>query len=219
MSTTTAPAATPPRPANAPAGTAGAITTTSAVAVRTGLKILRSPQILGIAIAQSVLFLLMFRYVLGRALADAALVLGVAVVTLGIGFAVGFRSSAGPAHWVTAIALLALVSVTVGLIFVWVGLASGSAQAANGLGLLSVPFSFLSSAFVPIQSMPGAVQAFAEWQPLTFLTDSWRGLLLGPSATSALGHPLSFYVTGSIIWCAALAIIAAPLALRSYRQD
>ncbi len=71
MSTTTVPAAAPPRSANAPAGTAGAITTISAVAVRTGLKILRSPQVLGIAIVQSVLFLLMFRYVLGGAIGGA----------------------------------------------------------------------------------------------------------------------------------------------------
>ncbi|NYJ75450.1 ABC transporter permease [Allobranchiibius huperziae] len=280
MSTTTAsaPASAPPRSANAPAGTAGVVTTVSAVAVRTGLKILRRPQILGIAVLQSVLFLLMFRYVLGgsiggtsgsyvdyfipgfvvvtvlfnagggavavaeesaaglydrlrslpipdvavlagRALADAALVFSVAMVTLGVGFAVGFRSSADPAHWAAAVALLVLVSVTIGLIFVWIGLASGSAQAANGLGLLSVPFSFLSSAFVPIQTMPAVVQAFAEWQPLTFLTDSWRGLLLGTRTTSTLGHPLSFYIVGSVIWCVILTAVAAPLALRSYRKD
>ncbi len=268
----------PPTSANQPVGTAGVITTVGAVALRTSLKILRSPQILGIAIAQSVLFLLMFRYVLGgaintsggsyvdyfipgfvvvtvlfnagggavavaeeaaaglydrlrslpipdaavlagRALADAALVFGVAVITLGLGFAVGFRSSAGPAQWITAIALLALVSITTGLIFVWVGLASGSAQAANGLGLISVPFSFLSSAFVPIDSMPGVVQAFAKWQPLTFFTDSWRGLLLGPSVTDTMDHTLGFSAVGSLIWCAVLALIATPLALRSYRED
>ena len=64
---TTVPTAAPARP-NAPAGTASAFTTLSAVAVRTALKIARSPQILGIAIIQSVLFLLMFRYVLGGAI-------------------------------------------------------------------------------------------------------------------------------------------------------
>jgi len=70
-------------------------------------------------------------------------------------------------------------SVTIYLIFVRVELASGSARAAHGLGLLSAPFSFLSGAFVPVQSMPRAVQAFAKLQPLTFLANSWRGLLLG----------------------------------------
>lgn len=276
---TAAPATTAPLSVNAPARSAGALTTTTAVAVRTALKILRSPQILGIAIVQSVLFLLVFRYVIGgaigvggglsyvdflvpgfvvsglvftagggavavaeeaaaglydrlrslpipdvavlagRAVTDAALLFGIAVVTLGVGFAVGFRTSVGPLHWIAALALLVLFAVSLALVFVWVGLASGSAQAAQGLGILGVPFSFLSSAFVPIQSMPGVVQAFAKWQPMTFFIDAWRGLVLGDAATADFTHSLSFYVLGSVIWSAILLIVAAPLALRSYRKD
>lgn len=267
-----------PRPAPVPAGTAGVVTTTSSVALRTALKIARSPQILGIAIAQSVLFLLMFRFVLGgaigvpglsyvdflvpgfvvsgllftagggavavaeeaaaglydrfrslpiphvavlagRAVTDAALMVLVAVVTLAVGFAVGFRTGAGPLAWLAALALLVLYGLALAAVFVWVGLASGSAQAAQGLGILGVPFSFLSSAFVPIDTMPGAVQAFATWQPLTFMVDSWRGLLLGDTVTATFDHSLTFYVAGSLVWSLALLCVAAPLVLRAYRKD
>lgn len=95
----------------------------------------------------------------------------------------------------------------------------GSAQAAQGLGILGVPFSFLSSAFVPIDTMPGVVQAFATWQPLTFMVDSWRGLLLGDTVTATLDHSLAFYITGSLIWSVVLLAAAAPLVLRAYRKD
>jgi ABC-type multidrug transport system permease subunit len=266
------------RPVEAPSGTAGPLTTLSAVAVRTALKILRSPQILGISIIQSVLFLLMFRYVLGgaigipgltyvnflvpgfvvsgllftagggsvavaeeaaaglydrlrslpipnvavvagRAVTDAGLMLLVASVTLAVGFATGFRTGVGPLTWLLAAALLVVYAISISGVFVWLGLVSGSAQAAQGLSILAVPFSFLSSAFVPVETMPGVLQAFASWQPLTFMVDSWRGLLLGDRVTATFDHPLSFYVVGSLIWAAVLLAVSAPLVLRAYRKD
>ena len=74
----------------------------------------------------------------------------------------------------------------------WLGLVSGNAQAAQGLSILAVPFSFISSAFVPIATMPGPVQAFAKAQPLTFMVNSWRGLLLGDAVTRTFDHDLSY---------------------------
>ena len=206
---------------------------------RTGLQLARTPQVFGIAVVQSVLFLLMFRYVLGgaigvegvtyveflvpgfvvsgliftaggsavavaedaasglydrlrslpipdvavlagRAMADAALMVFVALVTLRR----RLRSSASASAAASTArsprsALLAVYSLAFAWIFVWLGLVSGSAQAAQGLGILAVPFSFLSSAFVPIDTMPGALEAFAKHQPLTFMVDAVRGLMLG----------------------------------------
>lgn len=269
-----------PRPLrpNAPRGSAGPLTTMNAVAVRTALKIVRSPQILGISIVQSVLFLLMFRYVLGgaigvpglsyvdflipgfvvsgllftagggavavaeeaasglydrlrslpvsnvaviagRTVTDAGLMFVVSLVTLAVGFATGLRTGVGPATWLAAVGLLALYAVAIAGVFVWLGLVSGSAQAAQGLGILAVPFSFLSSAFVPVETMPGVLQAFASWQPLTFMVDAWRGLLLGDRLTRTFDHSLSFYVVGSVLWSVALLVLAAPLILRAYRSD
>ena len=274
---TTTPLA-PAQRINAPAGTAGFLTTMSAMALRTALKIARSPQILGIAVVQSVLFLLMFRFVLGgaigipglsyvdflvpgfvvsgllftagggavavaeeaaaglydrlrslpvpnvavtagRAVTDAALMVLVALVTLAVGFAVGFRTEAGAIHWILALALLVLYALALAGLFVWVGLISGSAQAAQGLGILGVPFSFLSSAFVPVDTMPAVLRAFANWQPLTFMVNTWRGLLLGKPVTATFDHPLAFYIAGSLIWSGVLLALSVPLVVHAYRKD
>jgi ABC transporter DrrB family efflux protein len=260
-----------------PAGTAGPVTTALTVAGRSRLQLARTPQVLGIAVVQSVLFLLMFRYVIGgaigvpgvayvdflvpgfvvsgliftaggsavavaedaasglydrlrslpigglpvlagRVIADAALMLVVAVVTLLVGLAVGFRFGGTWAEALAALGLVALFALAFAWVFVWLGLVSGSAQAAQGLGILGVPFSFLSSAFVPIDSMPAVLRAFAEWQPLTFMVDAGRGLLLGDAASAGLEHGLSGSVAGSLLWSLALAAVFAPLALRAYRS-
>jgi len=262
----------------APAGTAGPLVTAGVVARRTALKLLRSPQVPGIAIVQSVLFLLMFRYVIGgaigvrgvsyvnflvpgfvvsgliftagggavavaeesasglydrlrslpvpgvavlagRALADAALMLVVAVVTLAVGFAVGFRFSGGVLGALATLGLVALYALAFAAVFVWLGLVAGSAQAAQGLGILGVPFSFLSSAFVPVASMPSVLRVFAEHQPLTFMVDAGRGLMLGDAVTATFGHPLSYYVVGSLLWSAVLMLLFAPLAVYAYRKE
>lgn len=260
-----------------PAGTAGPLTTALTVATRTGLQLARTPQVLGIAVVQSVLFLLMFRYVVGgaigvqgvsyvdflvpgfvvsgliftaggsavavaedaasglydrlrslpipgvavlagRALADAALMLFVALVTLLVGLAIGFRFGGGAVHALAAIGLVCVFSLAFASVFVWLGLVSGSAQAAQGLGILGVPFSFLSSAFVPVDSMPAALEVFADHQPLTFMVDAARGLLLGDAATATFEHGLSYYVAGSLLWSVALVAIFAPLAIRAFRK-
>ena len=130
----------------------------------------------------------------GRALADAALMCFVALVTLLVGVAVGFRFGGGAAGALAAIGLVAVCSLAFAWVFVWLGLVSGSAQAAQGLGILGVPFSFLSSAFVPVDSMPAVLEAFADHQPLTFMVDAVRGLLLGDAATATFEHGLSYYV-------------------------
>ena len=261
----------------APASTPSPFTTATTVGIRTIRKILRTPQIVGIAIVQSVMFLLMFRYVfggaidvqgvsyvdflipgfvvsgllftaggsavavaedaasgiydrfrslpisdtavlIGRAIADAGLMVLVALVTLGVGFIVGFDLDASALDVLLAVGLLIVYALSFSGVFVWLGLMSGSGQAAQGLSILAVPFSFLSSAFVPTRSMPGVLEAFADWQPLTFMVNSWRGLLLGDSATRSFEHSLDYYIFGSLAWAVGIAIFIAPLALRAYRR-
>lgn len=264
-------------PIPAPAGTAGLATAAEAIAARTVRKMLRTPQILGIAIVQSIVFLLMFRYILGgaigvtgvdyvdflvpgfvvsgllftaggasvavaeesasglydrlrslpisdwavmagRGFADALLMVIVALVTTGVGFVVGFRMDTTVADVLVALVLLGVYATAVACVFVWLGLVSGSAQAAQGLSILAVPFSFISSAFVPIATMPGWIQWFAKAQPLTFWVNSWRGLLLGDSVTRSFAHELSYYVVGGLLWAAALILVFSPIALRTYRR-
>jgi len=261
-----------------PDGPPSRATTVQAVAVRSFYKLLRSPQFLGIAIVQSLVFLFMFRYVIGgaigvpgveyvdflvpgfvvagllfaaggpsvgtaedaesglfdrfkslpihdgatlvgRLLADSAMLVVVAVVTLAIGFAFGFRLSGPPLGLLGALGLIVVYAFAVSTLFQLLGLVAGGGQAAQGLSILAVPFSFISSAFVPVESMPSWLQWLAEWQPLTFMVNSWRGLLVGDAIIETFDHDLTFYVVGSLVWCVVIAVVGLGLSLRAYRKE
>ena len=92
------------------------------------------------------------------------------------------------------------------------------AQAAQGMGMIVFPFAFISSAYVPVASMPGWLQVFAAHQPLTYMVDSVRALTLGPDAEALLGHPTSYFVTRALIWAAAILAVFLPLAVAKYRR-
>ena len=81
---------------------------------------------------------------------------------------------------------------------------AGNPQAAQSIGLLVFPFTFVSSAFVPVESMPGWMQAFAQNQPLTQIVNATRALSLGDKAEAVLGHPAGYFAIRSLLWCAAL---------------
>ena len=66
--------------------------------------------------------------------------------------------------------------------------------------------------------MPGPVQAFAKAQPLTFMVNAWRGLLLGDAVSRTFDHDVAYYVVGSFIWAGAIALVITPLAMRAYRK-
>jgi ABC-2 type transport system permease protein len=142
----------------------------------------------------------------------------VGLVTLGVGFIIGFRMNTTVADVALALGLIVVYALAFAIVFAWLGLVSGNAQAAQGLSILAVPFSFISSAFVPIVTMPGPVQAFAKAQPLTFMVNSWRGLLLGADVTRTFDHDLTYWVVGSLLWSVAIALVFMPLAVRSYRK-
>ena len=103
----------------------------------------------------------------GRVGADTALVAwGVVVMTVA-GFAVGFRVTGTTVDAVAAVGLTILYGFAFVWLFIALGLASGSPQAAQGLSFLVFPLSFVSSAYVPVSTMPGWMQAFANNQPMT----------------------------------------------------
>jgi ABC-2 type transport system permease protein len=148
----------------------------------------------------------------GRVGADSALVAwGVLVMTV-VGFAVGFR-----VHGSTADALAAFgLTVLYGFAFVWLfiamGLFAGSPQAAQGLSFLVFPLSFVSSAYVPVSTMPGWMQGFANNQPMTLMCNTVRLLTGGPAAQQLLGHPISYFLWPSLAWTAGIILVFAPLA-------
>jgi ABC-2 type transport system permease protein len=154
----------------------------------------------------------------GRALADTAILTWSLGFTVAIGFAVGFRVHGTALDAIAAFGLVVLFGYAFEWLFIAVGLLAGGAQAAQGVGLLVFPLAFVSSAYVPVDSMPGWLQAFAEHQPLTYMVDAVRALTQGPAAEAALGHPASYFVTRALLWAGAIIAVAAPLAVARYRR-
>ncbi len=255
------------------------LTASAQVAIRTLKQFVRTPALIVAGTAQGILFLLIFRFVFGGALAhtgglsyvdylvpgfvvtgvlfqgmsassgvaddlesglfdrlrslpirllsilsgrvgaDTALVAwGVAVMTV-VGFAVGFRVSGSTLDGVAALGLTLLYGFAFVWLFVAMGLFAGSPQAAQGLSFLVFPLSFVSSAYVPVSTMPGWMQAFANNQPMTQMINTVRLLTGGPAAEQLLGHSVSYYLVPSLLWTAGLVAVFAPLAVWKLKRS
>jgi ABC transporter DrrB family efflux protein len=150
--------------------------------------------------------------VAGRSLADTGLLAWSTAVTALIGYAVGFRTGGPALDVVAAYALIVVFGLALGWVFITLGLVAGNAQAAQGLGMIVFPFSFVSSAYVPVESMPGWMQAFAENQPITAMTNAVRSLMQGGPQVVGLDHTTGHWVVVSLLWSAALLALFVPLA-------
>jgi ABC transporter DrrB family efflux protein len=151
--------------------------------------------------------------VTGRVSADTALVAWGAFIMTAVGFAVGFRLGGTALAGVAAFGLTVLFGFAFVWLFITMGLAAGSPQAAQSLSFLVFPLSFVSSAYVPVSTMPGWMQAFATYQPMTPMVNTIRILTGGPQAQALLGHGLSYYLVPSLLWTAGIVLVFAPLAV------
>jgi ABC-2 type transport system permease protein/oleandomycin transport system permease protein len=146
----------------------------------------------------------------GRTLADVAtnaLSLATLLVT---GLLIGFSFDASPVEVIGGIALLVLFGYAFSWVFALLGTLVSSPEAANSLGFLAVfPLTFISSAFVPVDSMPSGLQEFAEINPFTVVCDAMRGLWLDAPGGS---------VAGAVAWSLVILAVFAPLATRRYRS-
>ncbi|HEY1826771.1 MAG TPA: ABC transporter permease, partial [Acidimicrobiales bacterium] len=157
--------------------------------------------------------------VTGRVLADTVLVGWGLVVTTAVGFLIGFRIDDGLGRALIAFALCLLF----GFVFVWVfvglGLMAGTPQAAQGLSFLVFPLTFVSSAYIPVSTMPSWMQGVASHQPMTVMSNTIRELAIGPKAQVLLGHPLSTYLVPSLLWSAGILLVFAPLTVMRLRRS
>jgi ABC-2 type transport system permease protein len=132
------------------------------------------------------------------------------VVIILVALIMGFRSSAGVSAWLAVAGILALFT----LAFTWLAVIAGlSAKSVDGAGAFSYPLIFLpfiSSAFVPTASMPGAVRVFAENQPVTSIVDSIRALLSG--------QPVGNNIWVALAWCVGVMLAAYIIAMRVYKK-
>jgi ABC-2 type transport system permease protein len=103
-------------------------------------------------------------------------------------------------------------------VFIYLGLTARTAQAALGMAPLVFPFTFVSSAYVPVETMPGWMQVIAEHQPISYMVDAVRSLTQGDAAACCSGTPASYFVGRSLLWAVATVAVFAPLAVARYRR-
>jgi ABC-2 type transport system permease protein/oleandomycin transport system permease protein len=147
--------------------------------------------------------------VTGRTLSDLVRNLGSIVLMTALGFAVGFRVQTNAAAFMAGLGLLLLFSWSITWGFALLGLVVNNPETAQ-LATFPVllPFTFASSAFVPVALMPGWLQAFAKHQPVTQVVDACRALMIG--------GPTARPVLIALAWSIGLLAVLAPLAVRRY---
>jgi ABC transporter DrrB family efflux protein len=147
----------------------------------------------------------------GRTLSDVVTNAFSVAVLLGTGLVIGFSFHASVVEVIGGFVLLLLFGYAFSWIFALLGLMVSSPEAANSLGFIAVfPLTFISSAFVPTDSMPGALEWFADVNPFTIVVNAMRALWVGAPAGNA--------VWGAFVWSFVILAIFAPLAVRRYRM-
>jgi ABC transporter DrrB family efflux protein len=147
----------------------------------------------------------------GRTSADLARNTFVVALMAAVGFAVGFRVHTDALGFVAGLLLLLLFAYALSWVFVTVGLAVGDPETAQAASFpVMAPLVFASSVFVPVETMPGWLQAFAEHQPVSITADGVRALMLG--------GPTAEYVLQALAWSFGILLVFAPLAVRRFRR-
>jgi oleandomycin transport system permease protein len=147
----------------------------------------------------------------GRILADVARQVWSMAILLGVGMLLGFRIGTNPLGALGAAALLVVFTLAFSWVPVLVAMLVDEPEKVMMLGFVFVfPLTFASSAFVPVATMPGWMQAWVQVNPATLLVDAVRGLLVGGEAAGPL--------LGAFAWAAAIAAVFVPLALRAFRR-
>jgi ABC-2 type transport system permease protein/oleandomycin transport system permease protein len=147
----------------------------------------------------------------GRTVADIATnLLGITVLIV-TGLIIGFRFETSAFEVLGGIGLLLLFGFASSWVFALIGMSVSSPEAANGVGFtLIFPITFISSAFVPVESMPGGLEQVAAANPVTTIVDALRALWLGAPAGDDIWL--------AVVWCLVLSAIFAPLAVAKYRK-
>lgn len=147
----------------------------------------------------------------GPMVADLLRYTTAATLTFGMGLVMGYRPGGGVGGVLAAILLAIITGWSLAWVFTWVGTIARSAQAVQGISMMILfPLTFLSNAFVPVETLPGWLAAFVRINPVSHLVTAARDL-----ANSAL-------VSGEVAWtllaCLIVIAIFAPLSVRSYKR-
>ena len=148
----------------------------------------------------------------GRLVADTIRMLITILIIVAVGYAVGFRFTNGVLSAIWMILLATVFGIAICCIAAFTGLAIGDEESVQSFGLVWLfPLTFVSSAFVPIYTMPGWLQAFANNQPVTYVINTMRALAIGHEAVGV-------NLLKSIAWLAIIFIVFIPLSVRAYKR-
>jgi ABC transporter DrrB family efflux protein len=147
----------------------------------------------------------------GRTLADVATNVISLTIMIVVGLLVGFRFSSSPLEVIAGLGLMLLFGYAFSWIFAYSGLTASSGESAQAIGFIVIfPITFISSAFVPVDSMPSWLQAIAENNPFTTVVDAMRALWVDAPAGND--------VWAAVLWSLGLIAVFAPLSVARYRR-
>ena len=132
------------------------------------------------------------------------------VVVVGVALLMGFRTGAGALGWLAVAGILILLTLALTWIAVIPGLTAKSVDGASAFSYPLIFLPFISSAFVPTDSMPGPVRAFAEYQPVTSIVNAIRDLFAQ--------RPVGTAIWTALAWCVGILIVAYIFANITYRR-
>jgi len=132
------------------------------------------------------------------------------VVIILVALLMGFRSSAGILEWLAIFGILGIFTLALTWIAVIAGLAANTPDGAGAFSYPIIFLPFISSAFVPTDTMPSAVRAFAENQPVTPIVEAIRNLLAN--------QPVGNEIWTALTWCIAIIVVAYIFAMRIYKK-
>ena len=135
--------------------------------------------------------------------------ISVTVIIL-IAFLIGFRSPAGVLPWFAVVGMLGLFTLALTWIAVIAGLSAKSADSAGAFAFVIHLLPFISSAFVPTNTMPNAIRIFAENQPVTSIVNAIRALLSN--------QPVGSDIWVALVWCIGIMLVAYVFAMRVYKK-
>jgi ABC-2 type transport system permease protein len=132
------------------------------------------------------------------------------VIIVLVAVAIGFRTSASPLAWLAVAGILALFTLALTWLAVIAGLSAKSVDGASAFSYPLIFLPFISSAFVPTDTMPGPVRVFAENQPVTSIVNTIQDLF----AQQPVGSDIWF----ALAWCLGILVLAFVLAMAVYRR-
>jgi ABC-2 type transport system permease protein len=131
------------------------------------------------------------------------------VLVIGVALLMGFRTGAGVLVWLAVLGMLLLFTLALTWLAVIAGLSAKSVDGASAFSYPLIFLPFLSSAFVPTETMPGPVRWFAENQPVTAIVDTIRALFAE--------QPVGNDIWVALAWCVGILVVAYVIAMRLYR--